>query len=475
MSLLGSIRWRLQLWHGLLLLAVLAGFFATALRLQEAGILRTVDQDLTDRVGALVAALHPGPGGRPFPPPGPGGLLARGFPEGPDTFPPPGPPPPALPEAVQRRAEAGNAYFRVWARDGRERDRSTGGPEEVPLPDSAAGHRGVRQRGTLREVYHILPEGARVLVGRDIQAELDEGRRAALLLGIAGAAVLVAGLAGGWWISVSTLRPIGEIAATAARIHAGDLSRRIPVRPGDNELDRLAAALNDTFDRLEAAFATQARFTADAAHELRTPISILLTHAENGLADPCAEAEHRRAFEAILRAARRMRDLTESLLTLARVEGAARTFDPCDLAQVAEAALAPLRPRAEAQGLVLETDLAPAPCRGQARQLEQVVGNLVGNALAYNRPGGAVRVRVAPLAGGAELTVSDTGPGIAPQDLPHLFERFFRGDRARSGEAGHSGLGLAICKAIVEAHGGRIRATSQLGEGSRFTVRLPGR
>jgi heavy metal sensor kinase len=312
-------------------------------------------------------------------------------------------------------------------------------------------------------------------VGRDVRDELAAMRRFGGLLAAAGGAVFVLGLAGGWWVTRRALRPIASISATAARISTGDLAQRIPVGADGSELDDLARVLNDTFARLQAAFARQAQFTADASHELRTPVSVVLTQTQAALARDRSAADYRESLVACQNAAQRMRRLIESLLTLARLDSgeAAATRLPCDLDRVAADAVELLRPLAEREGLTLETDFSPARSHGDPDQLGQVVANLLGNAVHHNHAGGRVMVRVTSEADAAVLSVTDTGEGIAPEDLPHVFERFYRADKARSHAAGRTGLGLAIVKAIVEAHGGTVRATSVPGQGSTFTVRLP--
>jgi heavy metal sensor kinase len=234
--------------------------------------------------------------------------------------------------------------------------------------------------------------------------------------------------------------------------------------------------LNHTFARLQASFDRQAQFTADASHELRTPLSVMLTQTQTALARERTAAEYRESLTACQRAAQRMRRLTESLLTLARLDSGetATRREPCDLGRITSEAVELLRPLAEQQGVSLAVELAPAPCSGDAEQLAQVVTNLVTNAIYHNRPGGSVQVRLASQTGAVALSVCDTGQGIAPEDLPHIFDRFFRADQARSGASGRTGLGLAITKAIVEAHGGSIEVVSELGYGRTFTVRLPG-
>jgi signal transduction histidine kinase len=202
---------------------------------------------------------------------------------------------------------------------------------------------------------------------------------------------------------------------------------------------------------------------------------VVLTQTQSALARERPAGEYRESLAACQRAAQRMRRLTDSLLTLARLDSgeAATTRSPCQMDQIAHDAAELLRPLAQEQGITLETELAPAPCAGNAEQLGQVVTNLVSNAIAYNRPGGSVKVKVASEAGAAILSVCDTGQGIGPEDLPHIFERFYRADKARSSAAGRTGLGLAITKAIVEAHSGTMAVATELGKGSTFTVRLP--
>jgi heavy metal sensor kinase len=475
MKFFHSIRWRLQLWHGLLLTLVLAGFGFTAWRLQRATQLQRVDQELEQRVSVIagVMRLGGGPPGRPphDRPPPPDRPLFGNL------------PPPPLEARLSPRdlslfegAPSNAFYYVVWQRDDREGSRSASAPPDVPRPKRVAQPRDSRLRGTIRERFHFTPPGECILVGRDIRDELAGIRRFAWLPAGAGVVVLALGLAGGWWISTRALRPIGDISVAAAKISTGDLAQRIHTPDTDSELGELARVLNDTFARLQASFARQAQFTADASHELRTPVTVLLTQTQTALARERSAAEYRESLAAGQRAAQRMRRLTESLLTLARLDSGetAATREPCDLDRVALEATELLRLLAQQQGVTLEVESGPTHCAGNAEQLGQVVTNPVSNAIAYNRPGGSVRVKVAAEASAAVLAVCDTGQGIAPEDLSHIFERFYRADKARSSAVGRIGLGLAITKAVVEAHGGAIEVATELGKGSTFTVRLPG-
>jgi two-component system OmpR family sensor kinase len=453
MRSLHSIGWRLQLWHGALLALVLAGFGGMAWRLERATQFRQVDQELERRVAVVADSLRPDSGARRPPPPDRPADGPR-----PDAPPPPPPPSGRPPDRDETPfgGTGGGFYYVAWLPDGRELGRSASAPRDVPYPERGGEPRGWRSRGTAREYFHFTPpEGTCILVGRDVRDELAAMRRFGGLLAAAGGTVFVLGLAGGWWITRRALRPIAGISATAARISTGDLTQRIPVAADGSELDDLARVLNDTFARLQASFARQAQFTAALARDR-------------------SAVEYRDSLVACQNAAQRMRRLIESLLTLARLDSGetATAASPCELDRVTRDAVELLRPLAEQEGITLETDLAPARCQGHAEQLGQVVANLVGNAVHYNHAGGKVLVRVTSEPGAAVLSVTDTGEGIAPEDLPHVFERFYRADKARSHAAGRTGLGLAIVKAIVEAHGGTVRVTSGLGQGSTFTVRL---
>jgi heavy metal sensor kinase len=291
----------------------------------------------------------------------------------------------------------------------------------------------------------------------------------------AGCALLAIGLGGGWWLTSRAIRPIEDISAAASRIAEGNLSERITGVDTGNETGRLAAVLNSTFARLEAAFAEQKQFTADASHELRTPLAVLISEAQTALARERSQAEYRESFQACLATAQQMRRLTESLLQLARLdagqENGART--PFDLADRVLASVRLIRSLADARGITIHCDLAPTEIRGDSERMGQLITNLLGNAIRYNKERGEIRIETRVDGKTGVLLVSDTGQGISEQDQPHIFERFYRADKSRSRVEGGTGLGLAICKAIVEMHGGKIEVASRIAQGSTFTVRLP--
>jgi signal transduction histidine kinase len=462
-----SIRWRLQIWYGVLLVGVLSGFGFTAYRLESSRRFREIDEGLQERISALVVALRTATRpdadsnrrDTPLPP-------GQERPTGPAQL-------SSLKLTPQQAALFGDGtgyYFSIWMRGKEPLFHSANAPSGVPLPQDRDA--AVRMRGEFLESFLFAAPVDCVLVGRSIAAEQADLRTLAVLLAAIGGAVLAAGLVVGWWLVTKAFRPVEDISGTAAKIATGDLSQRIDTTETDSELGRLATVLNSTFARLEAAFAQQARFTADAAHELRTPVSVMLTHAQNGLASECPNEEHREAFEAAQRAAQRMRSLIESLLELARIDAGQEPLrrEKCDLSKITADCIELIRPLAAARRIAIHADLPATHCQGDAGRLAQVVTNLLGNAIDYNHDGGEVRIATKRTNGTATLTVSNTGPGIPAAELPHIFERFHRADKART--AGHSGLGLAIAQAIVRAHGGSIEAASEPGKGATFTVKL---
>jgi two-component system OmpR family sensor kinase len=478
----GSLRWQLQLWHALLLALVLSGFGWSAWQLQWGSLFKSIDHQLEQHAQTVIHTMH-----LDRPPPGQGGGRNPLPPD--DRWemgtPPPPPEPPdnhpsrfGRPEPDRRspvRFNENSLYTIVWGLGGQEIHSSGLPPAGIIRPSSGPSHSYLRMRGDLREYVQFTPSGECVLVGKNVRDELSSLNRSALLLSGAGCVVLVLGLLIGWFITSGALRPLVSISSTARKIADGDLSQRIPPPREENEISDLVRVLNETFSRLEASFARQVQFTADASHELRTPISVVLTHAQNALSRERSPEEYRESLGACQRAARRMRQLTESLLALARLDngnqGSGR--EVCRLDQIAGDALSLLGPLAMEQRVTMSYDPEPVSFTGNPEQISQVVINLVSNAIRYNSAGGMVIVKTTSDPGSAVLSVHDTGQGIASEDLPHLFERFYRADKARSGNNAGAGLGLAIAEAIIRAHGGTIDVRSELGAGSIFTVRLP--
>ena len=380
-----------------------------------------------------------------------------------------------------------NFYFTINGRDGNEIAKSTNQPNRavaisgrysswqvnsIPKLNGNEKPR-IETTGTLRETSEFLPSGEIIRVGCSIAPEMHELKMSALKLTGVGGIILLLGLLGGWWFVNRALRPISEISATAVKISAGDLSQRINTAEAESELGQLAAVLNSTFARLETAFAQQKQFASDAAHELRTPVTVILTQTQMALGRDRDAAGYKTTVEACQRAAQRMRKLIESLLELARFDAGQEVIKRLkfDFAKTIADATDLVQTLAEERGVKIISKIAPLLVTGDSERVAQVVTNLLTNAIQYNQPDGDVRVNLKSENGLAVVEIFNTGKGIAPEDLPRVFERFYRADKSRTG-AGNSGLGLSICKAIVEAHGGMMEATSAAG-GTTFTVRLP--
>ena len=233
--------------------------------------------------------------------------------------------------------------------------------------------------------------------------------------------------------------------------------------------------LNSTFARLESAFAEQVHFTTDVSHELRTPVAVIVSQTQMALARERSAPEYRESLEACERAAQRMRRLIESLLQLARLDAGQEEIRATgfDLAGVTKDCAELLRPIATEKKVRIETKLAPVRASGDADKIAQVITNLLSNAVQYTPEQGTITLETRSQDGLAVLTVSDTGIGISAEDLPHVFDRFYRVEASRSRDKGGSGLGLAIARAIIHAHGGTIGVSSEPGKGTTFTVRLP--
>jgi signal transduction histidine kinase len=280
---------------------------------------------------------------------------------------------------------------------------------------------------------------------------------------------------GGAWLAERALSPVGEIARTAQQIvRAEDLAQRVPAGPADDELGQLAATINEMLERLEGLFTAQRRFVADVSHELRTPLTAMRGNLEllrRGVArDPAALDESLGAME---REVNRLVRLAGDLLLLAQAEaGLSLRREPVALDELVLEVVRELRPLAD--GVALTPEIAEQiEAMGDRDRLKQALLNVVVNALQHTPPGGSVRIALDRTSEQARLRVSDTGAGIAPEDLRRVFDRFYRVDKARSRGTGGAGLGLAIVKWIVEAHGGGVEVASVPGQGSTFILRLP--
>lgn len=300
------------------------------------------------------------------------------------------------------------------------------------------------------------------------QRQVDRGALLAIPL-----AVLLAMLAG-WVLTGRTLRPVAQMADAADRITAG-AGGRLPIAVPGDELGRLGARFNALLDRLDDALGRQRRFLADAAHELRTPIARARGVGELALSQPTLTAVERAPLEQTQHELEVMSHLVDELLELTRTEaaGAPRPPERVYLDDVAAEVARAFDPLARTRGQRIEVEVPEeVPVEGDATALERLVGILVDNALRYSPPGGTVRIAARRGGQGPELVVEDDGFGIAAEERGRLFERFFRGARARQAEPNGSGLGLAIAQAIAQRHGARLDFDPTVPTGTRAVLRF---
>jgi heavy metal sensor kinase len=454
-----SIRWRLTLWNTLALAVVLLGFAALVYGLLRHALYERTDQGLLAALRELREA----------------GAAVGDYQE-------------RLRHGIDELKEHEDLFCVAYGPGG-EVVAKTEELAAVSVPSAPPGTPGeprletaaVPALGRRRLAYGRLRLGDReatVLVMaslEDVDRELGE-LLTVLLFAVPAGLVLSGGA--GYLLARTALAPVDRLRRSTEEITAERLDRRLPVANPRDELGRLAQTLNAMIGRLERSFTEVRRFTADASHELRTPLTAIRTEAEVALARPLPPADCQQLLGSILEECDRLTRLTDQLLTLAREDAAAarQAHEPVDLAALVRGVAETMRPLAEARGLSLRAEAGgPVETRGDGARLRQVFYNLLDNAIKYTPEGGAVEVGCGRKGRAAVVTVRDTGAGIPPEHLPHVFDRFYRVDKARSREQGGTGLGLSIARSIVAAHGGTIELDSTPGRGTTCTVTLPDR
>jgi heavy metal sensor kinase len=280
----------------------------------------------------------------------------------------------------------------------------------------------------------------------------------------------------GYWLMRRSLQPVDEITKRAEGITSTNLSERLPVIRTGDELERLSVALNRMIERLDEAFQHINRFSADASHELRTPLTILQLELESIAQGQSLPPDLEDQIGSALGETHRMSHIVENLLAISRLDAGEAKIEltRLDLGQLAASTADQMRLLAEEKEIRFHSNVAENVfVKGDRSRLQQVIVNLVANAINYTPEAGEVEVVVRADGRKATLEVSDNGVGISAEALPHVFERFYRADKARSRNSGGAGLGLAIVKAVCSAHGAEIKVFSEEGNGSRFTVELP--
>jgi heavy metal sensor kinase len=380
----------------------------------------------------------------------------------------------------------GRAWLQIADPHGHWLYRSPGITDDSTAPPSAAGlpPRGrtetvIVKGGPLRVLTAAVSENI-AQIGTPMDEFEEMFQNLAWGLGLASPILLIIAASSGYWMSGRALKPVDGIAQTLRRITAQNLSQRLALRGTEDELDRLSGVVNQMLSRLESSFHLVTRFTADASHELRTPVGIVRTTAEVIRSRRRPAEEHEAAWDQVVLQAERMSGLIDDLLVLARADAgrAEHNLEPIDLASAVASVAGEMRIIAEQQGLSFHVSTPPeCPTLVDPEAIRRLLSALIDNAIKYTPTGGEITISMRnhesfnyPV---AIIDVRDTGIGIGPEDLPRVFDRFYRVSKDRSRKTGGSGLGLSIAQWLASLHGGEIIAESALGSGSTFRVILP--
>lgn len=448
------IRIRLTICYSLFLATALILFTLVAIWMMRHSINVTVDEQLADEVKAVQALVHDS-----------------------DT--------PGLRDQVRAHAElqAGSSLIQVVDGNGTFIYRSPR-LEALHLPvtyPQKKKFRTVKSGGSPLRVHAIQTtingQTFTIQVAEDMDDYAEALQRYQTFLWFGIPVLLLAATLGGHWMSQRALAPVDDITRAAQNINPTDLTARLQLPGTGDELDRLAETLNAMLRRIQSAFEQMKRFTADASHDLRTPISVIRTRAEITLRKTRTDEQYREALNEIVAESQRLSELIDNLLLLARADAGteALTFTRVDLCDVARQVSVEGKTLAESRH-VRWLQVLPEKSLwvgGNAEALRRLVAILIDNAIKYTPEHGVVRMHVGNSDGKAYVEVVDAGIGIAEADLPYIFDRFYRADSARSRDSGGFGLGLSIANWIAKAHQAEISVESAPGKGSRFQICLP--
>jgi heavy metal sensor kinase len=456
----GSIRFRLTAWYFLSLAVILTLFGFGARFAMQASLFETVDHDLRTRIQDvrqfLEQQMKVGPGQlmhefREQSMLGVGGSLLQVCDE----------------SGVLYRSARLSEYplglkQPCSANDGIEYTTDRAGRSSLRMASQAATVKGKRFTIQVAEPLHEFQESMERFQG---------------MLLVAAPLFLILASLGGFWMSRRALAPVDRITRDARLISISNLSRRLEVPRATDELQRLTQTLNEMLDRIDKSVRRMVQFTADASHELRAPLTLIHTAAEFSLRRERKPEELLEAMRKVVRESARTASLVDDLLVLARADSGTDELRlaPVDLVAVAHSVYEQVITLAKPKQIQVSIDVPDTPVMVQAGEqaLARLFLILLDNAVKYTPDGGQVGFQARSVDSHAEAIIRDTGIGIAAEDLPHIYDRFWRADKVRSRNLGGAGLGLSIALWIVEQHGGQIEARSDIGQGAQFTVRLP--
>jgi heavy metal sensor kinase len=456
-----SIGFRLAAWYFLVFACGLGAFSVGAWFAMRASLYHAIDDELRDRVGGVSSFMDQQ-------------IAALSVPEIRDEF------------REHSVLGPGGDLFQVCDGQGQWLYRSVPLENEnvpIELPDRLTQPR----FENMQLQQHLLRfYSQRIIVGGkpytvQVASLMNEGlealERFKLMLLIVAPLLLIAASVGGYWLSTRALAPVDEISRAAQRISIENLADRLKVPHTGDQLQRLSETLNSTFARLEVSVLRMKQFTADASHELRAPISLIRTTAEVAVQRDRTAPEYREALTEILEESERTSQVVDNLMLLARADSGKEMLEcvPADACAVVRGATEQGEKLARSQGIEFKASVPVDPISIQADSdaLRRAVLILLDNAVKYTPTGGSVKVELAEEGGFAVVSVTDTGIGIAKEDIAHVFDRFWRADKVRSRGQGGAGLGLAIATWIAEAHQGSLAVESAPGRGSVFSLRVP--
>ena len=455
-----SIRWKLTLWYGGVLAIVLTLFGAVVYVMMRHHLLQRIDQGLDEELADVLSEIKRATNSD------------------------------GLKEWLDRRFAGHEGFDFQITRPGGERffanprlankswpaptlAAAPDGPSYETMPIDPAG------RWRIINMQAAGPDGPlTVQVGRSLAEFERESHELLMTFLLAGPLTLLAAISGGYFLACRVLEPVQTITQAARQISADRLTQRIVVVNAEDELGELAQTLNQMIERLEQSFIEMQRFTADAAHELRTPLAIIRNEAEVALRLPRSSEEYCGVLENLLEETNRLSVMADQLLFLCRQDAglSLKVREAVALDGLLQEVVGNMRPVAETKGVTLQlTENPPCQLHTDSRQLRRVFINLLDNAIKYTDTTGQVTVISKLSAEGVTICVADTGAGITPEHLPRIFDRFYRADPARTGDENGAGLGLSLCQSIVHGLGGTIRVESSPGQGSVFTVGFPTR
>lgn len=453
-----NIRWTMTLWYGGVLAVVLTIFGTVVFVMMRYHLLQRIDQGLSEELADVLSEVKRASTSED------------------------------LRDWLDRRFAAhagfdfqitrlnGERFFynprladKAWPLPARNADSSVPSFETIP----------VEPKGQWR-IVHVRVEGPdspmTIQIGRSLAAFEHESRELLTTFLLAGPLTLLAAIGGGYFLAGRLLQPVQAMTKSAQQISADRLNERIPVINPNDELGELAGTLNEMIERLERSFTEMQRFTADAAHELRTPLAIIRSEAEIALRLPRSSEEYCGVLENLLEDTQRLSTMADQLLFLSRQDTglSPKVRENVVLDELLREVIGNMQLVAQEKGVLLQMGDNPA-CQlsSDGRLLRRVLINLLDNAIKYTDASGLVTVTSRISMDQVVVQVRDNGVGISPEQLPHIFDRFYRVDAARSGEENGAGLGLSICQSIVRSLHGTISLESEVGKGSTVTVTLP--